>query len=572
VSAVSTTRLSEDAKPCHPEYKINMKNLRDWFRFQSSWWLAPLVLAAVLVWSRQIGAGGFSWSDAPMHALDGAFLLDLVREFPAGNVGAWSREYFARYPNLGLVVFYPPLFAGVEAIFFAILGVSAWAARVCVVFFAVGGLLAVYWIGRQWFDHTGGLFAAGLWAGLPTTVLWSRDVALEVPAAAMLAGCAGCYLRYKQQRTTVWLVLTAAALMLAALTGQFAIFFGAVILADLLRTLGIRKTFSTPHALAIAVTLLILGSYTVFSAQYAALNKFLVHEAGWQYLVSWNHWSYYLRAAPEVLGWPMLGLAAVGYLISASVGGAKKVRLAVLWIVIYYLFVTVIAYKEARYFYLVAPAAVLLAVGGLYQGLARTRLAFSGRLILTLVLVFQFIHGGRQDPGRPADYHAAAEWVLKRSDRPMVLVDATREGQFIFDLRQCQGSKNSLWVLRGSKVLYSRAAQKAWGYQEYVQNEADVLDRIRTYGVRYIVVESEPPNVPDWPDYFPRPSQWLRKVLRDRRRFEKEVEFPIRADATWQNVRLEVYRVRNPVGPPPRTLTLPVPSMDGGIEVPLPRR
>ena len=184
--------------------KINLT----WFRFQSRWWLAAVVLVGLAVWSREAQVGGFGWPEASRHAMDGAFLLDLIGAHPVGHLGEWSRNYFTCYPCLGILDSDPPFFAAVEALFYAVLDVSVFTARSCVIFFTLAGTLAMYWVARQLFDRAAGILAAGLWASLPATVLWSREVMLEVPTTAMILLCAGCYLRYQSTRSLVWLILT----------------------------------------------------------------------------------------------------------------------------------------------------------------------------------------------------------------------------------------------------------------------------------------------------------------------------------------------------------------------------
>jgi hypothetical protein len=444
-----------------------------------------------------------------------------------------------------------------------------------VLFFAAGGLLAMYWVARQLFDRTAGILAAGLWASLPGTVLWSRQVMLEVPTTTMILVTCGCYLQYRSNRSIFWLVMTAIGLILAAFTKQWAIFFGVVLLFDLIRTTGIKKAFSTQHAIAGGTCLMVLGAYMVMSSHYAALSKYLVWEDGaWRHLFQLDQWLFYIKALPdeEVLSWPMLGFAGLGFLIAASTRQMKKLRVPILWAIVFYFFASFIAYKEPRYFYLMTPAGVLLAVGGLCFGLDKTPLKTAGRGILTFLMLYQFAYGWSQDPDRLSSYEPAAKAILEQKDANLVLVDATRDGQFIFDMRRLQGDSGRVYTLRGSKLLYSRAARKRWEYKEYVQNEEDILRLIKDYGIRYIVVESAPPVIPDWEDFFPRPSQLLRKALRDMRSFERLMNFPVSNNPVWNGVYCEVYRYKGPLSISRNTLTIPMPSVGRNIEVVLPNK
>jgi len=551
-----------------------MKQYKNWFQFENRCWLVVILVISLVVWSRQIHIGGFSWSDAPLHAMDGVFVGDVFHAISQGHLQSWAKNYYLRYPCLGIVVFYPPLFALVEAIFFGLFGISVITARLTVIFFGLGGILAIYWVARQLFDRTAAIFTAGLWASLPATVLWSRQVMLEVPTTAMILATCGCYLQYKSNKSILFLVLTAVGLVLSVFTKQWAIFFGAVILIDLIRTVGLKKAFASRHALTMGACMVIIGAYMVVSSRYAALSKYLVWEnGGWQHVTNPDHWLYYLRALPheQVLSWPMMGFAGLGFLLAASNRQIKKLRVPLLWAVVFYLFASLIYYKEPRYFYLITPAGVLIAAGGLSFGLEKTKLQFAGRGLLTFLMLFQFAYGWGMNPDRLSSYEPAAKMILDNRDANLILVDATREGQFIFDMRRLQGSEGNVYTLRASKLLYSRAARKKWGYQEYVQTEQEILQLIQNYGIRYIVVESAPPVIPDWEDFFPKPSQLLRKVLRDSRLFEKLASWPISDDPAWNGVYLEVFRYNGPVTNNQTTLKIPMPSMGRDIEIALPK-
>ncbi len=84
--------------------------------------LVPLVLlaaSALLLATAPMG-GDFWWSDAPRHALNGAFVKDLVAAFPIHDPRGWAVDYYLQYPSLS-ILFYPPLFYAVEAVMFAVL-------------------------------------------------------------------------------------------------------------------------------------------------------------------------------------------------------------------------------------------------------------------------------------------------------------------------------------------------------------------------------------------------------------------------------------------------------------------
>lgn len=544
-------------------------------RIDRRYWLLPLVLAASVVWCKQITVGGLGWSDAPLHAMDGVFIHDLVRHFPGGSPQAWAESYFAKYPCLGLIVYYPPVFAVVEAAMFAVFGISAAVARLTVVLFALAALLALYWVARQLLDRDSAVFAAAVWAAFPSTVLWSRQVMLEVPAVALVLVCCGLYLKFRSTRRMGWLWAAAAALVLAVLTKQWAAFIGLVMAIDLVVQLGWRKALTWRTLLLAAVTAGLIVGYVVFSWHYAHLSRFLVRGQGWSHLLDVRHWAYYLFALPEVLGWAGLMFSIIGLLLLAVAERVRQVGFALLWIVVFYVFASVVYHKEPRYFYFVTPPAAMLIGGGLSLAVKGTDLKRWCEALLLVLVCWQFVVSWYVGPGRLSSYRRAASLVHESEPRgalKLVLVDAVRDGQFVFDMRVEQGFEGRAYTLRGSKVLYSRAARMRWQYSPYVETHEDVRRLIDRYGIEYIVVENVPPRTPDWQDFFPPPSRLLREVLADPQRFRKIDEFAVADDprSVWYGVNVEVYRNLQVAPRRSNRLKIPIPAMGRELELILP--
>jgi len=537
-------------------------------------WLALLILVGAVVWSKDLGVGGLGWSDAPLHAMDGVLIHDLIKDMPDQPLSQWVMHYYGKFPCLGLIVYYPPFFAVIEAAMFLIFGISAAVARLTVVFFALGALVAIYWAARQLLDRDAAIFAAAVWASMPSTVLWSRQVMLEIPTVAMIALCCGLYLKFRSTKHVGWLWACGAAFVLAALTKQTAIFIAPVIVIDMLITVGWKKSVKGGNLIIGAVAGGIVLGYLLFAARYARLSSVLVWDESWFDLLGIRNWTYYPAALPKILGWPGLAFAVIALALVIVGSKTKHIRLPIVWAGIFYLFASIIAYKEPRYFYFITPVAAVVIAAGFSLAVKGTHLKRSCHALLCLLICWQFLAGWHAKCDRPADYRAAADLVHAGNptgETELVLVDAVRDGQFVFDLRQAQGHDGKCYVLRGSKVLYSRAARVRWYYSEYVKTHADVLKLIDTYGIRYIIVESGPPDVDDWQAYFPPPSTLLRQVLSDAKRFEKIAGYPISNDhvSPWKNVRLEVYRNHRPTRRKTDHLTIPVPAAGKTLQIPL---
>src|SRR5579872_3568179 len=126
--------------------------------------------------------GEFWWSDAPRHALNGAFVKDMIAAMPA-HPATWAMQYYVKYPAL-TILFYPPLFYLILAPFYALFGVShATALGVELLhYFALS--FGLYMLVRRWVGPLTAI-AVGLSAmAAPGIALWGRQVMLEVPSVA----------------------------------------------------------------------------------------------------------------------------------------------------------------------------------------------------------------------------------------------------------------------------------------------------------------------------------------------------------------------------------------------------
>jgi 4-amino-4-deoxy-L-arabinose transferase-like glycosyltransferase len=173
-----------------------------------------LVATAVMLATSPVD-GDFWWQDAPRHALNGAFVQDFVTNLPWRDPVGWAENYYIHYPSL-TILFYPPLFYAVEAVFFAVLGVSHFAAQCTVSPFVLLLGIASYRLARMYLPRWSALGVALLIMGAPETALWGRQVMLDIPMQATLAASVFGFVEYLRKRRYTWLY-SAAALLVAAL-------------------------------------------------------------------------------------------------------------------------------------------------------------------------------------------------------------------------------------------------------------------------------------------------------------------------------------------------------------------
>jgi len=64
-------------------------------------------------------------------------------------------------------------------------------------------------------------------------------------------------------------------------------------------------------------------------------------------------------------------------------------------------------------------------------------------------------------PGNPPSYQPAVDALIASGNANLVLIDAVRDGQFVYDLYANEQARASLIPVRASKLLYARAARMA---------------------------------------------------------------------------------------------------------------
>lgn len=559
--------------------------------------VAAMVVLAVMVLvlgCKDIRVGGFGWSDAPLHAMDGVALYDLVRTRAGGQkLSDWAAQYYARYPCLGLLVYYPPFHPLIEAAAYALFGVSEAVARGTVVFMALPAVLGLYCLGVLLFGRPAAWCAAGLMATVPFGLPWLRDVMLEWPAAAMAILATVCYRKWYAGPSWRWTILCALCTAAAILTKQTTLFLPALFALHLV-VVGAVATFrgnwppkrtGKPRlsearlammvASAALLILAILGAYGLVDKYYADadFSRSLVSgRRPWHHLGELNTYTQYFQWCDEILGWPLIVACLIGMAAIIVQRQWQGIRFVLLWFGIVWLQQTLVAWKEPRYLFFAIPAVTLLTGRG-WTYWPRRRKVPVGLVVLTLLIGYQFVSGVMTPTRRLPDYAAAVQLLVQRGDADVVLVDAVRDGQFVFDVRSNPGAADRIITLRGSKMLYSRAARARWRHTTHRDTPEKITELLHQYGIRYIVVESQLPDMPEAAraDWDEPAAKVLRSMLTDTDRFELIGRFPLDCgDPAWADVELRVYHHRQAPPRQLRTIVVPIPAMNKEVKLTLP--
>lgn len=528
--------------------------------------LMLIALAVALMGLPGITKGGLGWSDAPNHALDGVFVYEFVKQWPIAHAREWAEQFYLRYPALGIIVYYPPGFAVVEAGAFALLGVNIVAARLTVVGFALGAAWLMYLLGRRWFDRPSGLLAALLVVTCPHGFLWMNDVMLEWPATFWILASVYCFERDRAATHAQWAVALAACIVMAYLTKQTAGFILPVLLLYSVIARVPRTYFTNVLRVAsIFFAVGIIGAYHIATKKYAALPSHL--------LTTSVDIHFYPRHLPEILGWPLLGVAMLGMVTMIARLSRGPSSLLMLWFIAWASFSSVIAAKEPRYFFFAIPPIAFAAVRFFLPEVGAVVSWRTDKARIALLAVLVLVQAGiarARDVGRLPRFEGAIEELVRRSDADVVLVDAVRDGQVVFDLYQNEAARKRILMLRASKMLYARAAREKYDYQQFVQNEAEIVALLNQYGIRYILIESAYPSTP-YTDADAPPRKMLRNLLTTDPRFRLMKAWPMRCgDSIWNDVELRLYEYPLCPARASKTITLSIPAMGKDVKFELP--
>lgn len=534
--------------------------------------IAILLVAVGLLGAVGITQGGLGWSDAPQHTFDGVFVLDFFRAWPIHDLRSWAEQFYLRHPALGIVVYWPPGFAVVEAAVFALFGVGAFTARATVLLFAWGAAVLMYVLGMRLFDRPTGLLAALLLLSCPHGVLWMNDVMLEWPATFWILAAVLAYQADRAKPSIKWTTALAFTVVMAFMTKQTAAFILPVLLAHALLSPNRRQYLLRPGLIAsVLAAAIVIFAYWLLSRRYTALPASLLRPS--------IDLLFYPRHLPEILGWPLLPIALLGLGTFIIEPNRKARGLLLLWAAAWLAISTAIWAKEPRYFFFALPPMMFAAVRFFLPSppaMERERpitLRFDAWRValLSLLVCAQAALALAKSPGRLPDYApAVARLVDLKAD--LVLVDAVRDGQFVLDAYCNAQARDTLIPLRASKLLYARAAREQYDYQQFVNSPEDIVALLNKYGIRYVLTESQLPHT-HYLDADPPPRQMLRELLAEDARFQLVDRWPLRcSDPAWDDVELLLYAYPACPARESDSITISFPGMGREVTLQLPKQ
>jgi len=523
--------------------------------------LALLALAVALLFRTSPTAGDFWWSDAPRHAMDGVFYHDLAHDLPFANLKRWAMDYYLHYPAI-VVLFYPPVFALVEAIFYAIFGVSHVTAQLTVSFFFLITAYGAYFLTRQWVGKVAAFATALLFIGTPGMALWGRQVMLEIPTYASLIWSCYFFFRYLDSRRPRHLYLTIALVLGAIYTKQTVVFtvaayFVTFYLVD-------RNSLFRRREFWWAAGFFVVGAIplAVVTLLWGRLNLQTVAGGGWvQYSrLSLSGWLYVARQWPYQVGWPVL-ILAMAYCAGAIVWRKWRLSSPILffltaWLLTGYVFFSLIALKLQRHTLFLMFTIVFFAVLAIMRALPATVAPYG--VVILAAFVFSHTLLVEHVPW-VSGYRTAAQYVCSIAPPDSVIVfSGLRDGSFIFNVKSTPQCKNAT-IIRADKLLLSVPEdRRLFGVTELGVSESDFKDMLRRYDVRFVVLE---PNF--WNDL--RSMQMLVRVLHESQ-FKLLRTIPVGGDHEPTESHLEIYQNLGPAATGDNVLRVELPAFGITVE------
>jgi hypothetical protein len=504
--------------------------------------------------------GDFWWQDAPRHALNGAFVMDLLAARPIHDPVGWAIDYYVKYPAL-TVMFYPPLFYFSEAAVYTVLGVNHFAAQFTVTMFYLLLAIASYRLARHFLPRWSALGTVLLLIGAPEIAFWGRQVMLDIPAFSLVMSAVLCLVAYLTKNRPRDIYLSAGLLVAAIYTKYNSGFIAPAMLLAFVMLRG-RSALKDRHALIAALLAVVaLIPAVVLLIKFGSVNvESLSGRTGDLPRSSLGAWLFYLDLIPHQLGFVTAALGAAGTILLAArrmpAGKPWMTALLIAWFGFGYLFFSSVSVREPRHDLMVLAPLVLLAGLAAHRLLGSAKLAQAGLVGLGLAtLVYSLLI---YPPPAVEGYRAIAAYVAEHAPKDgVVLFSGYRDGNFAFDMRE-HGERRDLTIMRADKLLLRIAVERIRGVAETDYSQDEIADILRKHGVGMVVAQ-----VGFWDDL--RQMARFNDVLRTSN-FETAATFQLTRDLSTNDGK----------GLPGRGLveillpTYPVTRTDNGLAIDMP--
>jgi 4-amino-4-deoxy-L-arabinose transferase-like glycosyltransferase len=479
--------------------------------------------------------------------MNGAFLYDLIRTGHLLHPITYAKAYYSQLPALSMP-FHPPLFPSIEAIFFALFGVSLLTARVTVaVAVAISAILfyrlALATVKRPIIAACITLTTFSFW----TLQFVARDVMLEFPVLVFSLAALYCLRDFPYRFSWREAILFACFSAAAVWTKQHAVFLGAVpfiqiALARRWRRLGDLRLWVS--SALFGVTVLALVRFTgMFHGN--TIEQMSTSRRDVYYIVTQTLPSYFSWVTEDWLRLPgLLLITSIGvYVASRNRRDAESPHLGlyIAWIIAALVVLIDLGHVAKRYLFLIMPAAAVIEYSWLFYGCRRLWGERRATLV-TAIFALAFFAMGFAIPFDFLRGPGAAAHVVVKGTPTRVLYAGDGEGNFIFEARVLD-PKLQVTVIPAIKL------------PRQLFESTSVAEICKRYGIEWVVLE----NIPQ-----PRPWSIFKSQLPAMAQLERSI--PLQSSRQrWSQGSVDVYHFEGALQHPDSVLELPVPKIHENI-------
>lgn len=518
------------------------------------WFLRPtvvLLLLSAFVISLGITKGEFFYhTDEMSHAMNGVFVRDFLVDLPLQHPLQYAYNYYAKYPAIAFP-HWPPLFYGVEGVFFLLFGISPWVSRLVVLGFALLAIYFWYRIVEPLAPRSRAFLSTLILACLPYVLVHERVTMLEIPALAVCLGAIHFWLRFLETESRRDLWALAAFSVAGFLTSQAAIFLVFFVLVDLVVERRFRLLARGDVWLALFVSMAaVLPWYVLTQRTERALGTIATRVIGhgFAYLTRSDTYTYYLDRLYQQLGPVVLGFAVIG-LVIALLRRTRANRLMLVWLFSGFLCFTLISEKDPRHTMVWIPPLVYLGLLALETLCIRRTWALIASSIAALLF---FANAARSERPMVTGPKEAAQYVLSQPESDVVYYQGFLNGDFIFYVRKFDPNKSHM-VAREKQVVVGHLGGEP---RPVLHTEEEVLHFFQTWGIRYAIIEDRDPYAGFTP---------VRELMNSGQ-FELVRTFPVLTNQPNFPVhQIQIFRYRGELHRTAKTVTIPMQTIRHNI-------
>jgi 4-amino-4-deoxy-L-arabinose transferase-like glycosyltransferase len=397
---------------------ITVKNKNNTLTSVSSFFLHPRVqIAAIVIFG--IFLIFTKLDKGELAGLDDGYYAQKAKEIL--TTGDWMTMHFAgvpRYDN-------PPFFLWLQAIIFKICGANEYTARFWSAFFGLCTIVLIYLLGRLWYSHRVGTYAAIVMLTTQVFLKYARRGMMDVTLAFLVTLALYCFWKsFENKRYIIGFVIsTAAAILTKSILGLFPILVAG---AYLLVSRQWRRLYSIQFLAGSAIAIALASGWFIYEIVVNG-SIFLEQHFGWLIVARafttsaekqhWYSYFWYIEKLFEhYLPWVFFAVYGVYLLVRRNI---KQIQypdiLLICWIVVVIAMMSVANERKVWYILPSFPAlAVVCSIvidGILSTDQRRIRFYQAAFGFLLLVSIIMTATPVRLDTNRNPDLKAIAHFI-----------------------------------------------------------------------------------------------------------------------------------------------------------------